>query len=263
MKRSSGPRKTANLSESIHQQLNMYAVAARAAGVGMLALVPATEAKIVYTASHIPIKVNGGIVSLDLNHDGINDFQFNNGLTFTSGRALAALSVNPAQPSNQIWSNRTSLCNYLCASALPKGRKIGPKGHFEHTNLVMAFYRGASKSGTNVSFGPWRKVKQAYLGLKFIIHGTSHFGWARVKMLGRTQYGGFPAVITGYAYETIPNKPIIAGHTKGPGGPPVGVPLVPVSVAPPTPEPATPGMLAMGSPGLCVWRRKESVGATQ
>jgi len=30
------PRKTANLSESIHQQLSMYALAASAAGVGAL-----------------------------------------------------------------------------------------------------------------------------------------------------------------------------------------------------------------------------------
>ena len=38
MPRSSRPTRTAaNLSESIHQQLNMYALAAGAAGVGVLA----------------------------------------------------------------------------------------------------------------------------------------------------------------------------------------------------------------------------------
>ena len=36
MNRPSRPRKTANLSESIHQQLNRYAFAATAAGVGVL-----------------------------------------------------------------------------------------------------------------------------------------------------------------------------------------------------------------------------------
>jgi hypothetical protein len=34
MNRPSGPRKTANPSESIHQQLSMYAFAASATGVG-------------------------------------------------------------------------------------------------------------------------------------------------------------------------------------------------------------------------------------
>jgi hypothetical protein len=37
MKPSSGPRKTAELSYSIHQQLNMYSLAASIAGVGMVA----------------------------------------------------------------------------------------------------------------------------------------------------------------------------------------------------------------------------------
>jgi hypothetical protein len=43
MKRSSGLRKTADLSVSIHQQLNMYALAAGAAGVGVLALAQPSE----------------------------------------------------------------------------------------------------------------------------------------------------------------------------------------------------------------------------
>jgi len=40
MNHSSGPRKTANLSKSTHQQLTMYALAASAAGVTLLALAP-------------------------------------------------------------------------------------------------------------------------------------------------------------------------------------------------------------------------------
>ncbi len=58
--------------------------------------------------------------------------------------------------------------------------------------------------------GPWLNVKNRYLGLKFIIKGKDHFGWARLTTTGRI------ALLTGYAYETIPNKPIIAGKTKGP-----------------------------------------------
>jgi hypothetical protein len=46
VKRSSGPRKTANLSESVHQRLNMYTLAAGAAGVSLLRLTPPCDAKI-------------------------------------------------------------------------------------------------------------------------------------------------------------------------------------------------------------------------
>jgi hypothetical protein len=58
-------------------------------------------------------------------------------------------------------------------------------------------------------------VKNRYLGLRFIIKGETHFGWARLNVacnLGSKKIG----LLTGYAYETIANKPIIAGKTKGP-----------------------------------------------
>jgi hypothetical protein len=56
MNRSSTPRKTACLSKSVHQQLNMYAIAAGAAGV--LALAGPAEAKIIYTQTHVVIGTN-------------------------------------------------------------------------------------------------------------------------------------------------------------------------------------------------------------
>jgi hypothetical protein len=53
----------------------------------------------------------------------------------------------------------------------------------------------------------------AYVGLKFSIKGQTHFGWTRVKIASMYPY---KASLTGYAYETIPNKAIITGETKGP-----------------------------------------------
>ena len=49
------------------------------------------------------------------------------------------------------------------------------------------------------------------MGLRFDIKGQSHYGWAHLQNV--TVVGG---TLTGYAYETIPNKPIITGKTKGP-----------------------------------------------
>jgi hypothetical protein len=77
MKRSSGPRETADLSVSIHQQLNIYALAAGAAGAGVLALAQPVEAKIVYTPAHRVIGPDSKYL-LDLNHDGIPDFTIAN-----------------------------------------------------------------------------------------------------------------------------------------------------------------------------------------
>jgi hypothetical protein len=86
--------------------------------------------------------------------------------------------------------------------------------------------------------------------VKFSIRGKDHFGWARFI----THSAPHPsAELTGYAYETIPGKPIIAGATKGPDD---GEPTASFTMH--TPVPATLGTLAMGAPGLSIWRRKES-----
>jgi hypothetical protein len=113
---------------------------------------------------------------------------------------------------------------------------------------------------------PWanngKGVKNRYLGLKFVINGKVHYGWARLNVTFGT--GSSPAnvpvfaTLTGYAYETIPGKAIIAGNiiagaTKGADD------VEPTaSLNTPTPEPNTLGMLALGAPGLTIWRRKES-----
>src|SRR5580658_2347475 len=67
------PRKTFKTSDSLNRQLNTYALVASAAGVSMLALAGASEAKVVYTKTH-QVTHTGFPLYIDLNHDGIKDF---------------------------------------------------------------------------------------------------------------------------------------------------------------------------------------------
>jgi len=59
--------------------------------------------------------------------------------------------------------------------------------------------------------------------------------------------------LTGYAYETIPGKAIIAGKTKGSDD------VEPTALNRPALQPATLGVLALGAPGSAIWRREKSV----
>lgn len=77
MKRSSPARIPACLSVSLGRRLNSYALAASAAGVGVLVLAEPAEGKIVYTPAHVKIGYNSEY-NLDINHDGITDFIFSN-----------------------------------------------------------------------------------------------------------------------------------------------------------------------------------------
>jgi len=58
----------------------MYALAAGAAGVGLLALAPAAEAKIIYTPAHRVITPKHSF-NIDFNHDGITDFKIANSVS--------------------------------------------------------------------------------------------------------------------------------------------------------------------------------------
>ena len=65
-------RKTLNISDSLNRQLNTYAQVASAAGVSVLALAGASEAKVVYTETY-QVTHTGFPLYIDLNQDGIND----------------------------------------------------------------------------------------------------------------------------------------------------------------------------------------------
>lgn len=247
-------RPISSLSESVNHKLNAYALAAGAAGVGMLALAHPAEAKIVYTSADIHIVQNGGPVELDLNHDGVNDFQFSNtyyseaGKRRPEGFVQFALTVGPAQQSNRVLAAESK--GQLGAAHLLKGKTVGPRSRFQPGHSVLAMAEGAGDYTSFNSFGPWLKVKQGYLGLKFVIKGKIHFGWARIQVAGEPN-----PTIVGYAYETIPNKPIITGQTKGPNEIDA---VQPISLSTPIRRPATLGMLALGTPGVSIWRREES-----
>jgi len=56
------------------------------------------------------------------------------------------------------------------------------------------------------------QVRTRYLGLEFLINGEVHFGWARLTVTCKDLR--VLATLSGYAYETVPNTPIIAGQTN-------------------------------------------------
>jgi hypothetical protein len=103
--------------------------------------------------------------------------------------------------------------------------------------------------------GLWLNAQHRYLGLKFMIQGQVHFGWARLNV--SVTHDFFTATLTGYAYETIPNKPIITGDILGEAQTQDEISMEQPTVTAPTPEPMDLGFLALGSRGLSIWRREE------
>ena len=149
--------------------------------------------------------------------------------------------------------------------ALERGAKIGPAG------IASAFFGSYAGlvAGTNntrvgnesyYSRGYWAgNLKNRYLGVRFQLKGQTHYGWIRLTVTTNVKSGrpSLEATITGYAYETIPGKSIIAGATKGPDN---TEPTASLNTL--VPEPASLGVLALGAPGLSIWRREKAAAGT-
>jgi|SRR5579863_3451821 len=248
------PTKHADLSQSFHQRLNSYALAASAAGVSLLALAPPAEAKIVYTPAHVRIGFGGlSIYQLDLNHDGFYDFAISAYVTHAVSDVILGAIGHASHFDNRIEVVR----HEHSAAPLHAGQYIGPTRTFSFAGWMASdIYEG----GSTFLKGPWINVRNRYLGLKFKYGGKTHYGWARLSVKV-SPHLELTASLTGYAYETIPNKPIIAGKTDGPDD--AGVEESSAALSVPTPKPANLGVLALGSPGLSIWRREESAVATR
>jgi hypothetical protein len=261
MKKYASLTKPASMRDSVERQLHLYTLAAGAAGVSVLALAQPGEAEIIYTPANLSISPNN-TYSLDLTGDGTTDFQIrdtfmiSNGASWMKGR----LTAIPAQAGNAVLGSLTSGRSSSYASALKAGARIGSLDKFSPGNKVMA-YGGYQFTTTYNGFceGPWKNKHNHYLGLKFMISGEVHYGWARLTetctkasrskgLNGGENY----ALLTGYAYETIPNTEIIAGRTKGADDEARNGSDTPSPIN--APDLSTLGMLAKGAPALSIWR---------
>jgi hypothetical protein len=204
----------------------------------MLALASPAEAEIVYTPTNVKIGPKS-YVPMDLNNDGNPDFAFENTTCSCNGRFSTVLQVTWVRTARNEVVEQFRGNHYLGAAALKAGATIGPHHHFGFQRVRMA--DDCSSTNCPAGFlGPWanggKGVQNRYLGVEFKISGQTHYGWARLSVsMDRGQHHIIVAHLTGYAYETIPNKPIIAGKTKGPD-------IITV-------EPGSLGHLAQGSAG--------------
>jgi hypothetical protein len=233
------------LSESLHRRLNSYAIAATAAGVSALALTPRSEAKIVYTKTHQVIGFNG-IYALDINNDGIFDVVLSQWYASSNYRGLTGLGL-VAKPGI---GNGVVATSQGLASALDRGVRIGASQRFlslSRSNQAASMVDVQSSSSGR---GLWKNVDDRYLGLKFQLGGQTHYGWARLRV---QMVNGITATLTGYAYETVPNRPIRAGRTQG--GSDAGTTSTDAS-NPNRKQATSLGSLARGAQGGSTWRQQ-------
>jgi len=199
-----------------------------------LAIPPLANSEIVYTPANRSIGGSNAFstMQIDLDNDGTPDLVLSayNIDSFSSGfHILGILSAKGLQ-GNQILETHQKL---VAADAQARliGESVSADLEFGPGGVMALFDEGSNGRGSfhKTSRGFWLGAKNKYLGVKFSISGETHYGWARLNANAGS------ALLTGYAYETVPNKPIRAGILP-----------TPESNADPQ-RPPTLGVLAMGA----------------
>lgn len=211
---------------------------ALAAGAGLATGAQPAKAAIDYTPMHRFLQVPD-ILPIDLNHDGNFDFQIAVGTSqFAENAAYAEVFPGVNGQAASVVGNEWPFHPF--AAALPAGARIGPADHFEDIVQDRQAFLGYNHSGQ------WVNVMHRYLGLRFTIHGQTHYGWIELSVRAGIQGGlghAYAAEVEGYAYETTPDLGIVAG-----AGAPAGRRT--------SQRAATPDVLALGSRGLDIWRKR-------
>jgi hypothetical protein len=240
-------------SNNLTERIGVYSLAAAVAGVGMLALAEPAAGEVVVTKTNLSVTYLTP-VSLDFDKDGrpdlrlsihlYEDFSFSSLVNVAFFPFPAGGIVGQAGP---------------YASALIQGAKIGPSDHFysggnEAAGVTIERISGSSRGVVRIhGLWPGGTPSNRFLGVKLPIDGATHYGWIRLKLTvdptGRS--GPVSATISEYAYETIANKPIIAGIADKSTAE-VQLPHSIQNQAGPSL-----GMLAAGADGLPLWRRED------
>jgi hypothetical protein len=187
--------KPAVLLPSLQSQLSAYGIAAGAAGVSLLALTPAAEAKVVYTPANELIDRDGSY-KLDLNHDGLIDYIIaEHSRPDPPYGTSQSLSVRAAAGNQVNCPSAYCISGDTYAAALSLGTPIGniPGRGWLGKEVRMALEGLSRRGGVSYEDG-WANVHDRYLGLRFQINGETHFGWARLTV---HFHGGPPKERTG------------------------------------------------------------------
>jgi hypothetical protein len=239
-------------SVALDSQLKLYVLSAGAVSVSLMALAQPAAADIVYTQVHHVIPISPDFQYIDINGDGVPDFAF---LHYTYGLSYSQNSVI----SIDAHKNAVVGIDKRYAEPLSEGAVIGASADFKGGVRSMAHNLVLDVARKSYKLGPWNNVQNRYLGVSFKIGSETHYGWIRMSV--SDPIFPFKVLITGYAYETEPNKSLRAGQTTGDevdAGPQAR------STQTGAPRNASLGMLAAGSAGLALWRREdEEVASSQ
>ncbi len=232
----------------LSRRLGSYAAAAGSA-VALFGIPDYAAAKIVYTP--VDIKLTGSVAQYELLPDGVHPAL---ALSFIRCSYLCMHLQGTGESGGEIIARppRSEESGYR-ATDLAAGEKIGASASF----IADAQFAGVVPFGSFgfLPYGKWFNATNGYFGFQFSIDGKTHYGWGRMTTStpSSDEPWNITATLTGFAYETIPNRRILAGQEQGSYAEPEPGDDAPSAQA----GHSTLGALALGAAGVPIWRKEE------
>jgi hypothetical protein len=184
-----------------------------ALATGVLAVGNVANAQIIYTDVDPDEVITGDSTSylLDLNNDGVKDYRMVTlDVTGSSSGVVYSAKGAGVYPlgQNEILTDGSSY-----VQVLNNGDAIGANQNvWSATSSAFALnvkfktqYMGQTVTYT---YGLWNGVTDKFMGVKFDINGSWHYGWVRMDVNANAD----SIVIKGFAYNAQPNSPLTAGE---------------------------------------------------
>jgi hypothetical protein len=231
------------LGRTLEERLAAYALCA---GTGMLTFTQPAEAQIDYTPVDVKLQCGPHVQNTHfckesalLDFDGTTEFQLLDGWFNSSVGGTGnyfSLGLVAKQPGAAV-----AVTGSFQEAVLQSGESIGPNQEWKPGKRDEMGVMFSLRNLGCFPSGGWQNIKGGFLGLRFKIDGQTHYGWAEVSTEFLTaQPCAIRVWLAGYAYNTAPDEPILAGQKTGNDAEEVA--------------PATLGVLSFGALGLDLWR---------
>ncbi|MBK9643390.1 MAG: T9SS type A sorting domain-containing protein [Saprospiraceae bacterium] len=174
--------------------------------VTVLMLSVSANAQIVYTDVNPDTTIANRIYYLDLNNDGTTDdsirlFVSRPYIGECRGSKVSIFALNGNTVSGSTYPLAMNIKDTI-SSALT----------WSASGDLRYIRSGDPTSCPNDTLGYWTNAKDYYLGLKLIVGTYTYYGWLRMQITVDPLYAS--GIIKDYAYNSIPNQPILAGQTS-------------------------------------------------
>lgn len=167
------------------------------------------NAQIVYTNVN-PDATSSGGYNLDLNNDGITDFI----ITHTTSTISGSPNCSGTKTNNFIkvspTGNNQCATNKLVANTIINSSLLTWNSSANQVIASSIWHCGFHPNGWSwtASYpGHWSNSVIGYMALKITVNGNTYYGW-----LGMNTFLASTFTIKDYAYNSIPNQPILAGE---------------------------------------------------